>query len=325
MTTKIERAPSLTNTPKVQPAARTQAAAPVEAGAPAPLASTEFAGTEASRRELLPPAQHVARSADPGALWGDAAPKSHRAALLADFKRLPPAERQAKLAELKAQREALKGEIQDRVGELDKKWKYSRLKTRTASMRDLQGKRPELSPEAAAKLDAALKAAEAAEQKVNALAEKAKAFMPESKKDPVQAQARKQLASELRKARDEHSQAVAAATAIIDDAGLKVDRLANAEQAIDRNAPPAGSGQSLLDKVISFFDLGWAINTFSSLLQSVSDMQQRFIEQRAELHKEEQTFTQELRRQNERDRSLEQHRVEGVNESRAQLLRALEG
>ncbi|MEW5739185.1 MAG: hypothetical protein AB1938_09690 [Myxococcota bacterium] len=319
MTTKIERAPSLTTTSRVQPTAPSQAAAPVEVDARPSSPSTAFSG-EGPRRDLNPAGGHVTRSADPEALWGDAGPRRGRGAMMAEFKRLPPAERAAKLEALKAQREALKGEIQERVGELDRRWRYARLKTRTASMRDLQAKRPELSPEAAAKLDAALKAAEQAEAKVNALAEKAKAFTPESKKDPVQAAARKALASELRKAREAHSQAVAAATAIIDEAGLKVDRLANAEQLIDKNAPPPGSGKSLWDKVVSFFDLGWAIATFTSMVKWVTEEQERLHEQRVEQDKADREIDYQLRKQRERDREKAD---DSARLSRAEQLKAL--
>ncbi|MEW6435352.1 MAG: hypothetical protein AB1730_27980 [Myxococcota bacterium] len=316
MTTKIERATSLPSTPRTQQVSRTPAAAQVEARPVAP--ATAFTGTEAPRALQQPAGQHVAKSADPDALWGAPAPRAHRRFDLAGFQKLSPAERKAKLQELRAQQANLKQDIEERVGQLDRKWNSSRLKTRTASMRDLQQKAPQLTGDQAQRLDAALKAAEAAEQKVNALAEKAKAFTPESKRDPAQAEARARLARELRKARAEQSAAVRAATAVLDEAGLKVDRLANAEQVLDRNAPAPGSGESLWDKVVSFFELSWLVDVFSGMLDLLREME-RDREVRAEADRADREIEFAMKQQ--LDRALQKERIEASDaKARAQLL-----
>ena len=316
MTTKIERTTSLPSTPKTQGISRTQAPAPVESSQPVEKAVV-FSEAEA-RRELLPQGQHVARSADPDALWGAGAPRRHRDFDVAEFKRLSPAERQAKLEAMKAQREALKGEIQERVGQLDRKWNYALLKKRTESLRDFQSLKPQLTPDQAQRFDAALRAAEAAEKKVAALAEKAKAFGPDSKQDPAQAEARKRLASELRKARAEQSAAVHAATAVVDEAGLKLDRLANAEQVLDKNAPKPGSGQSLWEKITSFFDLGWAIKSFSVAVTTVNEFMGKVRDNLNETAKLDREFEQQVRRRVDRERIEENAEV-----SRAAQLKLL--
>ncbi|MCC6336718.1 MAG: hypothetical protein IT380_22345 [Myxococcales bacterium] len=320
MTTKIDRSPSLTSTPKAQPVSRTQLspAAEVEARLSAAPPAPGFVAQAESRPGALPPAAHVSRSADPGALWGTDAPRRNRHLDLTEFRRLPPEERKAKFEAMRAQREQLKGEIQDRVNQLDRKWKYSHLRTRTASLRDLQAKKPELTAEQQQRFEAALRSAESADQKVKALAEKAQAFAPESKKDPVQLEARKKLASELRKARAEHSSAVAAATAVIDEAGLKVDRLANAEQVLDKNAPPPGSGKSLWDKIVSFFDLTFSLKSYSTVMESVNDFMGKVREHLSETGKSDLELALHLRRQRERDRD-----ESNVEQSRAEQLKSL--
>lgn len=316
MTTKIERTQSLPSTPKAQGVSRTQASTAVESGRPVTTQAPTFSEAEA-KRELLPTGQHVTKSADPDALWGPAAPRRNRNFDVAEFKRLPPAERRAKFEAMRAEREQLKGEIQDRVGQLDRKWNYSLLRKRTGSLRDLQAKKPELTPDQAKRLDAALAAAETAEKKVAALAEKAKSFGPDSKTDPVQAAARKQLASELRRARAEQSEAVHAATAVVDEAGLKIDRLANAEQVLDKDAPAAGSGESLWDKVTAFFDLGWVTKSFSWLMDTMTQQADKAREERQDTTKNDRELELLQRRKLERERDTQ------AQASRAEQLRAL--
>jgi hypothetical protein len=315
MTTKIERTQSLPSTPKAQGVSRTQAPAAVDSGRPVMAQAPTFSEAEA-KRELLPTGQHVTKSADPDALWGSGAPRRNRGPDVAEFKRLPPAERRAKFEAMRAERDQLKGEIQDRVGQLDRKWNYALLRKRTASLRDLQTKKPELSPDQAKRLDAALGAAEAAEKKVAVLAEKAKSFGPDSKTDPVQAAARKQLASELRKARAEQSEAVHAATAVIDEAGLKIDRLANAEQVLDKTAAPQGSGSSLWDKVTAFFDLGWVMKSFSWLVDTIEERANRESEQRVEDEKTDREFKRLMRKQLD-------HEEQAASHARTEQLRSL--
>lgn len=318
MTTKIERATTLSSTPRAQSVSKTQTAAPVAAELkPVPQAAV-FTGTRAPRA-LQPTGQHVAKSADPDALWGAPAARPQPRVDVAALQRMSPAERKAKLETMRAQQAELKQQIQERVGQLDRKWNYSRLKTRTSSLRDLQDRQPQLTGDQAQRLDAALKASEAAEQKVNALAEKAKAFGPDSKKDPAQAAARKQLASELRKARAEQSAAVKAATAVIDEAGLKVDRLANAEQVLDKNAPATGSGDSLLDKVMSFFDLGWMVDVFSDMVDFIQELQERDQELQAESDKKDREVAYELKQH--LDRVMEKEQVDASQaKQRSRLL-----
>jgi hypothetical protein len=109
---------------------------------------------------------------------------------VAAFRSMSPGERKAKLEASRAPQQKLKREIHERVEQLERKWANSRLTTRTRSLRDLQGKCPQLTAEQAQHLEPPLKAAEAAEQRVNMLVGKAKSFGPDDKKDSARVAAK---------------------------------------------------------------------------------------------------------------------------------------
>jgi hypothetical protein len=98
---------------------------------------------------------------------------------------------------------------------------------------------------------------------------------------------------------------VRAATAVADEAGLKVDRLANAEQVLDANAPASGSGQSLLDKVKQFFELGWLRDVFGGLLDLLQKQQETARENRRDAERSDREFTLQLRRRVELSQAKE--------------------
>lgn len=269
MSTKIERSTSLPSTPKISgvPRAAVTAVTTPANGTPAPEVSGSFSA-EALKKELIPAGKHISKSADPGSLWG--------ATIKADdldpeaFLKLPPQEQRARIHELRERRDELGAEIQARVAELEKKWRYSRLVTRTEALRDYQDQSKHLDGTSRHRLDAALDKSEAAQQRINRLLAEAAKLKGLDKNDPVVAEQRKKLAAELRRARSEQSDAVKVATEVVDDQGLKVDRLAVTEQIIDPNAPKPGSGGSLLEKIAKFFHLDFLINTVQHFIDFVS-------------------------------------------------------
>lgn len=271
---KIERASSLVSTPKVQPAAKPSA--PVAAAPTGPV--TEYAGQAAKPKELVPRGANLSRSASPSSLWGDA-PKQVNLDQEA-FKALAPPEQQKVVEAAKAEHEQLRGEIDQRVAVLDRKWNNSRLSTRTEALREYQergGRR--LGRRERQKLDGLVGRSEEAQRKINVLRAKIDALpkTPEAKKQ--QRELRDELARELRRARDEQSKVVKEATQVIDVEGLKVDRLAVTEQIIDPSAPAVGSGQSLLDKIARFLNLdgffsfvrGWVDEFFQRQVEKIAD------------------------------------------------------
>jgi len=301
---KIERTTSLPSTPKTQGVTRTQSTQSTPAATALPSApGATFAGQAAPTRELIPSGKPVATSASPNALWGDQ-PKPvslDRAA----FEKLSPAEKKEVFARCAEERNRVGQDIEARVEKLDKRWKNSRLSTRTEALREYEEKGERLPPHRRRDLDRAVARSESAQRKINEL--KAKIDLlpktPEAKAE--MRELRTQLARELRKARDEQSKAVKEATAVVDAEGLKVDRLATTEQVIDPSAPPVGSGESLVDKVVRFFHLdqffAWVVSKFDVSTFVTT------------------TFTQQVQERSERikdegDRKLQKLRTDGDRE-----------
>lgn len=285
---KIERASSLASTPKVQSVARPSAPA-VPAAPAGPV--TEYAGQAAPAKELVPKGATLSRSASVDALWGDA-PKQVDLDQAA-FRALAPAEQKKLVAAAKAEHTQLGNEINQRVEVLDRKWKNSRLSTRTEALREYQergGRR--LGRRQRQRLDGLVTRSEDAQRRINVLRAKIDALpkTPEAKK--AQAELRNELARELRRARDEQSKVVKEATAVVDAEGLKVDRLAVTEQIIDPTAPAPGSGQSLLEKITRFFHL----ETFFSFVHGWTA---EFFEQQVDRRVENNEANAEARRDRE--------------------------
>jgi len=165
------------------------------------------------------------------------------------------AEQKAQLTTLREERQQLSAQIQARLAKLDIKWNNSRLVTRTEALRDYQEQTKHLDPATKHELDALLEKSEAAQRKINDVRARIDRLpkTPEAKK--AQAALRSQLARELRNARSEQSKVVQAATAVVDQQGLKTDRLATTEQVIDPSAPAPGSGSSLLEKITRFLGI----------------------------------------------------------------------
>lgn len=279
---KIDRTSSLTSTPRAQavsPATTpTGTQAVVARGGPV----TEYAGQAVAQKELVPRGKQVTTSADPSALWGEA-PKSAIPSQ-DEFAALPTEKKRETLMALRQERQEAAREIQARLEKLDIKWSRSRLVTRTEALREYQEKTAHLDPGTKKELDALLERSEGAQRKINELRAKIDRLpkTPEAKK--AQAELRSQLARELRRARDEQSKVVKQATAVVDQQGLKTDRLATTEQIIDPTALAPGSGQSLLEKIAHFFKLdsfiNWVATAFADLFSKPAE--QRREEKRAE-------------------------------------------
>lgn len=298
---KIERTNSSVSTARAQ-AITKPSGVPVAPASPPPAAT--YAGQSAPAKELIPGGKQVATSASPNALWGEQ-PKPvsiDRAA----FAKLSPAEQKEVLQKAAVEREQLGGEINARVEQLDRKWKNSRLVTRTEALREYQERSGHLHPRRRRDLDKLLVRSEAAQVRINELRAKVDKLpkTPEAKKE--QAALRAELAKELRRARDEQSKVVKEATGLVDADGLKIDRLAVTEQIIDPSAPKAGSGDSLLDKVVRFFHLDefvtWVTKTFQIALDTLQTT-------KAEDEKKSEKKTEEFRKKDDLDRHLDELRL----------------
>jgi hypothetical protein len=271
MPAKLERTTSLPSTPKAAAVTRTAPVAPAtpveKTQAPAPTAV--FTADEPKRAELSTGQRYLAKSAAPDALWGEVSTEVSAGADDFDpkqFAALTPAQQHDQLQALRTQRNELKSQIEARLQQLDVKWDRSRVSTRSEALREYQEASRALDPATRHELDGLLNRAERAQRTINHLRVETDKL---GHKGPRHTAERDRLAAELRRARADQSKAVAAATTLVDDQGLKADRLAVTEQVIDPNAPAPGSGQTLLEKFATFFHLDFLIGAVEQVFTSL--------------------------------------------------------
>jgi hypothetical protein len=264
---KIER-PSAAPLPKVERAAAAEA--PVKAAAVSaqrPAADNRFS-KEIINAGGAPAGSHVATTAAPDALWGAPRGNGDDAASIAA---LPPDQRAAKLAELQARKGEMQAKILARCTELEKKWEAAPPAEKEAALREYMRASRHLDPETRKQLMGKVDHAEQAHRRIDRLLEDRK-DLPSSRHANAEEKAKRtQIAKELKAARREEKSNIKAATQVIDDAGLKVDRLAVTEQIIDPSAPKPGAAGSLLGMVKDFFSLNWLTSFVSNLMGNMVD------------------------------------------------------
>jgi hypothetical protein len=183
------------------------------------------------------------------------------------FAKLPPAERRAQVDKLKARREALRGQIQERLGELDRQWKGSHASTRSHALRQYQHRSRNLDRATQQKLDGMLDRADAAQVKIDGLRKAG----DQAGAGPPNAPEGAEVAAALTKARTEQEKAVTEAATLVEAKDLKSDLLAVAEQIIDVNAPASGTGESVLEQLAEFFHLDSLISTIMQVFEVTLD------------------------------------------------------
>ncbi len=251
--------------PATTPTPTATAAAPTAAPATAPALNDVAAfDPNAPPPPLSPSAPHVATSAQPDRLWGPPA-DPRREAELEDVAGAHPRHGPGDIARRAPSAAELKGEIADRVHHLDHKWRYTRNTNKLEELEKYTHESDKLDPDTRAKLQPKLAAAHSAEQKLDQLEQQAKTLGHSG--TPEQ---RTELAHQLAAARTEVSTTVGAATKVIDDAGLQVDRLAHAEKDID----PKGwsEGHSLFGMLSRFFSLSYFISSTRTQLETKEEL-----------------------------------------------------
>lgn len=329
MVTKIDRAPPPSAAPRPAPPERTSSTAAlpaVEVSRPAASAPASFSAPALAGSPLAPAGQAVTHSADPAALWGEPAPGPVTPEA---FARLSPPEQRATLKALRAERDALGLEIVGRVAELERRWARAQTATRAGALRRYEQRSRHLGTRDRRELGGLVRRAEDAQRRIDALRARAAKLpdTPEAKRQ--HAALRAQLARELRQARAEQAQAVQAATAVVDGAGLAVERLAVAEAVIDPGAPAPGSGRSLFERIAAFFKLDTLFSTLTSVFTAVLEQaHQRATEQREQARAEadQARVTRRLEAQRaEEARGADRHRAAADQEVLLrELRRALE-
>ncbi len=232
-----------------------------------------FSDNGSSQLDSGGPGTHLARSAGPDALWGNAA-RGDRGPDMDphQFDNLTPAERTEKLKELRATRDGLQVKILERVIALDKKWNSAPTATKEEALKQYADNSEQLDPETAEELKQMLRQAEVAQRRIDRLRSRRDGMPPARQANAEVKRQRAELNKELRAARKEQKEAVKEATAVVDDQGLKIDRLAVTEQVIDPSAPKPTAETSLLGMVNSFFKFSW-LSDF--VMRTITDYKDR--------------------------------------------------
>ena len=271
---KIER-PPVAAQPKVERTAPADAAAKVAPVAPRPAVTASFTNSLAIA-SAPPDGAHLPLSARPDALWGS--PSGDNADDPAAIAAMSPAERTAKLAELQARKAEMQGKILDRVNDLEKKWESAPTATKAQALREYLEASQHLDPATRQQLRVKVEHAEACQKKIDHLQGKRAGLPPAREASPAMKAKRAELNKELRAARADQKTTGTAATKLIDDKGLKVDRLAVTEQVIDPSAPKAGSPDSLSGMLTDFFHLNWLTSFVEDFFSSQIDDNKKDLE-----------------------------------------------
>lgn len=214
----------------------------------------------------------LAGSARPDTLWGNSPAANHGPNMDPhQFNRMSPAQRTERLGELRANRDALQEQILQRVMELDKKWEGASTATKAEALQHYAENSDQLDPQARTEVNQMLAHAAMAQRRIDRLQSRRDGMPPSRNATAGDKRERAALNQELREARKEKSDAVKEATKVVDDTGLKVDRLAVTEQVIDPSAPKKEEGTSLLGMVTNFFKFTW-LTRFMESMTDYNDM-----------------------------------------------------
>jgi hypothetical protein len=203
----------------------------------------------------------VSTTASASALWAEAGLQKAKPPLPAQtLRNLTPEQAKAKLTELEGKKKELGSRIDSRVAHLDERWKYTLLTTRTEALKDLSNS-ASLPPEKEVELQDALEGSQKAKSKIDDLRTQVKALEPQpGSKRPGTPEKRNDLAQKIMAARREHAAAVKRATQTVDDAGLKLERLAVAESKIDPHTGP-GKYESLNALLSDYFHTNFLLDS----------------------------------------------------------------
>jgi len=272
-TQTASKMPAVARSSTPTPATATAAVAKALGVAAAPETSqaVTFDAAAQAKVGLNPSGEHVATSADPGALWGAEKRQpvnTELRAAMTEFRKLSPDAQQAKIAELKTKQDDLSKKLLVRIDQLDARYKTMLNTSKAEMLRNLSGKTEAMSPDEKQHLDGLLDKAEGIAKQIEGLKAKA-ATLPDSKvATPEQKDERTALARQIKNARGRMSDATKAATTYVDSLGLKAERVAVNEQKIDPNAPPPSSPKSLLSMIGEWFHIDKLMGFFKSTFES---------------------------------------------------------
>jgi hypothetical protein len=213
-----------------------------------------------------PDGKAVSTTATANALWGQSVLTSANPPLpVKMLKNLTPEQATAKMTELKEKKAELEQRIDGRTKELDNEWAHTGNRKRCDILQGYMNGQNSLQPDARANLEAALQNTQACQAKQDSLMAQAKGLPPARGADAATKEARHEMAVKLWAARHDTTAAVQDATKTIDSAGLKIERLASTEQAIDGGHSKFGSMSWLAGE---YFQTQFMMSTLDKLFFS---------------------------------------------------------
>jgi hypothetical protein len=265
-TGKIDRQPGVAQLKRTE-----QVPAPVVPAKVEEVKSKEPENLFGARSKALDPVtgpdgKAVSKSASTNALWGQTVISSAKPPLSAlTLKNLTPEQAKAKMGELQEKAADLEQRMDGRAKELDAKWDTTLNRKRCEILKGYMGDSSGMSSGTRTELEGALKKSDDAQQHQDALFSQAKALGPKGAPDHGTVEERHALAVKLMAARHATTAAVQAATATVDNAGLKIERLALTEAKIDPSAGANSKYGSMLALAGSYFETRFMMDTLNRI------------------------------------------------------------
>jgi len=243
---------------------------PVVAAPPAPVIwGTETKQLEATSSAASAPAWVAGRRS--------AAPTA-RAAQTVDldgFSASSPDAQRVELVQLKAKREGLQGRVFGRVEALDKKWGETLPSTKVRALRHYERAPNHLPTKPKKEFDRLVTQSEKHESSIVSLKGELDTMCRPAECTPAEAAVREEVAGRLADERAAQKDVIITATGVVDDQGLKIERLAITEQIIDPDAPEVGFGDSLMSMLEDLMDLSALIDECTEAFEEKSRERER--------------------------------------------------
>lgn len=260
MTGRIERK----NTNAATPAPKLNAAQKAEAQAAkaaAQVANLFVAAAQNTAEKLSPGGKPLGISASPSELWEGGQELTRDLAM--DMVRMAPGLRNRRAEQAKAERTEVATDINERVGNLEKKWKRVGAAKKEKALRDYV-QMADVSPSDKAKIQTIVDKSSKLEAKIQSLAKELKATYPA--RTPAEDAARRKIRVELVALRQEQRALVNEAKTIVDARGQSAALLAVGEAALDPDAKK--KGESLLSMMGRWLHLTSVVDFFAEFFMA---------------------------------------------------------
>lgn len=258
--TKVDTRAAPRTVTQSRPAEKLERTAEVAPAAGQTTQPVEFFELARSLASLQPRSQHVGRSADPGALWGQAQTEDPRTR----FQRASPEERAQMVAQVKAQRAEMEGKISERADKLERRFRRMNGGKRVEMIQRHLSESASASPTLKKELEGYESKAQAMQVEIDQMrAELLKSYPP--KTDAEKADRRERM-KELIELRKHQREVLNEATDKLGAAGQKLELLAKNETDIDPKAA-ATPEESLMSMIGKWLGYNMMLNTFDHFLE----------------------------------------------------------